>query len=29
MEYARMITVVNYIARLFEKVFSEDRQINR
>ncbi|MBI4850455.1 MAG: heat-inducible transcription repressor HrcA [Acidobacteria bacterium] len=27
MEYARMITVVNYIARLFEKVFSEDIQL--
>jgi heat-inducible transcriptional repressor len=27
MEYARMITVVNYIARLFEKVFSEDLQL--
>lgn len=27
MEYARMITVVNYIARLFERVFSEDLQL--
>jgi len=27
MEYARMITVVNYIARLFEKVFSEELQL--
>ena len=27
MEYARMITVVNYIARLFERVFSEDLRL--
>jgi heat-inducible transcriptional repressor len=26
LEYARMITVVNYIARLFERVFSDDSQ---